>query len=202
MNNLLDVLWRNQGQVLTPELILGLSHALAPAPTAEKQRILDKTGTCTESYKDVVFQIESIRQIFDEVAAQHRAQWDEVEPSREGLNPNYEYIFDSEDAGRYLLFTSRKDGRLVGNVGCYLYPSLHTQKLSAREDALYIVPDSRKGMLAVKFFKYCEGILVNKLAVEEITISTKTTNEVHKLWERQGYKFTDRILTKTFYRIE
>jgi hypothetical protein len=199
MDGLAEILWRNHGQVLTPELIAGVLHAATPPPPETLDHsIAARLGPTPASYKGATFQIERLRDAFDEVSAQHLAQWDEVEPARTGFNPNYEYAFGAEDAGRYVLFTARRDNVLIGNVGCYLYNSLHTQKLAAKEDVLYLVPEERKGYLAVKFFRYCEDVLVNMLAVKEVTISVKTTNEVYRLWERQGYKFTDRVLTRTF----
>lgn len=194
MEAVIQALWRNQGQVLTPELIHGLAVCSAPVLEAP-QDVVSMGNILSNQYGSVVFQVERLADILDEVSEHHKKQWDEIETHREGLNPNYEYMIDAEKQGRYVLFTARKQRRLIGNTGCYVYESLHTKKLSAKEDTMYIVPEERKGMFAVHFFKYCEAAL-KSLGVEEVTVQVKTSNKVYKLWERQGYVFTDRVLSK------
>ena len=198
--NLHEILWRNENQVLTPELIAGILHG---AFMVEDQPLINSIGgPGTNSIGglfpepgQVVFTIERLSDRLDELIPMHQAQWDEIEPIREGLKPNYQGMIDAEKAGRYVLFTARKDGVLIGNTSCYLYQSMHTQKLVAKEDTMYLVPSARKGMTAIKFFKYCEERLI-AAGAQEITISVKTTNDAHKLWERQGYQWTDRVLSK------
>jgi hypothetical protein len=191
-------LWRNQGQVLTPELILGLLQAATPVPPEDKT-VAYTHGPMAEQSGDVLFQLEAMRDIFDELREHHQMQWEEVGDTRAELNPNYEYLLSAERAGKYLVFTARDTttNTLLGNTACYLYHSTHTSRLEAREDTMYVRPEARKGLMAVRFFKYCEKQLVS-LGAREINVSVKTTNEVYKLWERQGYTFTDRVLTKTF----
>lgn len=194
--NLYEILWRNSGQVLTPELIVGILHGAA-APATEDNTLLSKLGPSEQKCGDVTFQIELLADCLDEVKQHHIDQWNEVERARQDLNPDYDTVLRKEREGFYLLFTARKDGKLVGNTGCYLYKSMHNQKLAAKEDTMYLAPEARKGFTAVRFFKYCEKQLL-RTGVEEITISVKTTNSVYKLWERQGYEWTDRVYTKTF----
>jgi len=195
MNNPHEILWRNQNQILTPELIVGILHGLNPAP--QDNALAAQFIGVTESYGGCSFQVERLSDLLPQIREMHVQQWNEVEQARDILNPDYDSILQSERDGRDLLFTARKDGELVGNVGCYLYRSLHTQNQCAREDAMYLIPAVRKGRLAIKFFEFCERNLV-ALKAQEITITTKTSNDVHKLWERKGYAWTDRVLTKTF----
>lgn len=192
--NIHDILWSNQGQRLTPELIVGILHG---ATTQPDNALINTIGDEKEEYNGVTFQVERLADCFDEVVAQHQAQWDEVEKVREDLNPDYEGVLARERAGTYVLFTARKDGELVGNTGCYLFRSMHNQDLSAKEDTMYLAPEVRKGRTAIKFFRYCESQL-RRTGVEEITVQVKTTNKAYMLWEREGYTWTDRVLTKTF----
>lgn len=195
------VLWGNAGQKLTPELIVGI---LAGAEVASVEEPEDKSwfgqfGYRLEEYKGLEFRVELLSDCLDEVSKQHIAQWNEVEPVRTGLNPNYEGMLARERIGQYVLFTARDavTKELLGNTSCYLYRSMHNGKLAAKEDTMYLDPRARKGMNAVRFFKYCEARLV-EFGVREISLTVKTTNEVHKLWERQGYMFAERTYTKTF----
>lgn len=196
MNNISDILWRNQGQVLTPELIFGISHAATPPP-APNTSLLDQYGAQQIAVSGVTFQVDRLADIVDEIAPHHQAQWNEVEVERTDWNPDYQQAALTEAAGKYVLFTARRDGKLIGNMGCYLYHSLHNQKLSAKEDTMYLVPEERRGSLAIRFIQYCEDVLL-MYGVEQITVTVKTSRDVGKLWERRGYAFTDRVLTKSF----
>lgn len=193
MPSLHDILWTNAHQTLTPELIAGILLGLS---YQEDRAIANAIGAETDEYNGITFHVERLSSCLEEVKAHHVMQWAEVERAREGLNPDYATMLDREAKGSYVLFTARKDGVLVGNTGCYLYRSTHNQKLAAKEDTMFLVPAERKGRTAIKFFQFCERQLFS-LGVEEITVSTKVTNNVHKLWERQGYEWTDRVLTKT-----
>lgn len=199
MTNLHDILWRNEMQVLTPELIIGIEYGASTAagtPIGNRKPLIDSLGEFVGKAGAVSFHVERLADCLEEVRLQHADQWDEIEPIRTGLNPDYERQIEMERTGAYVLFTARdSEGVLVGNTSCYLFKSIHTQRLIAKEDTMYLVPVVRKGMLAVKFFRYCEEQLIRAGAME-ITVSVKTTNEAHKLWERQGYLWTDRVLTK------
>lgn len=196
---LYDLLWRNEGQVLTPELIAGICLGMQPEPPSDKSLInqIPLTERTKES-NGYVFSIERLADCFTEIVEQHTAQWQEVERARDGyFKPDYQAAGLAEVSGRRVQFTVRHNGELVGNCGCYISKSLHTQRLKGAEDTMYIAPDHRKGLLATRFFRFCEQKLL-QLGVKEITVSTKVTNDVHRLWERQGYEFTDRVLTKVF----
>lgn len=194
MEALIQALWRNQGQVLTPELIHGLVVSSQSVPPLDKT-IAYSGQILPSEVQGITYQVERLADILDEVRHHHQMQWDEVEGVREELNPNYAFMMQAEKDGRYVMFTARRDGKLIGNTSCYIYDSLHTSKRAAKEDTMYVIPEERKGMMAVRFFKYCEDALV-ALGVQEIQVQVKTTNKAHKLWERQGYVFSDRVLTK------
>lgn len=197
--NIHELLWNNVDQRLTPELIVGiLAGANAPVEPVDNSIVHTLPEVvANSSYGAYSFSVEPILSCFDELTAQHKSQWDEVEQVRQVFNPDYDAIIRSEYAGSRVQFVVRKDGVMVGNCGCYIMRSLHTQQLKASEDTMYIARDHRKGMLAVRFFKFCESVLLH-LGVKEISVTTKVSNNVHKLWERQGYEFSDRVLSKVF----
>jgi len=200
MQSIIQALWRNQGQVLTPEMIHGLVVCSTPAPPPDLW-VKARFPVEPEDSNGIVFDVERLASVLPEVSKHHVDQWNEVEGLREELRPNYDYMLDAERNGRYVLFTARRDGVLIGNTSCYLYDSLHTGKRAAKEDTMYVVPSERRGMMAVRFFRYCERQLV-AFGAREITVQVKTTNRAHKLWERQGYQFTDRVLSKLIERDE
>ena len=198
--NIHEILWNNEGQRLTPELIVGILTGIEsgkpPMPVPLWQLVPPELSSI--AYAKYVFCVEPLPNCFAELAEQHQAQWSEVERVRQVLDPDYDALLHSEQVGKRIQFTIRDEqGQLVGNCGCYVTVSTHTKQLKGSEDTMYIAPEHRKGLLAVKFFKYCESVLLS-LGVKEIGVTTKVTNDVHKLWQRQGYEFSDRVLTKVF----
>lgn len=145
----------------------------------------------------LTFQIERMRDVVEEIKPLHLAHWKETELYRHGqpFNPDYESFIASERAGRYILFTVRHEGELVGNCAVYVQRCTHTQMWVATEDTLFIRSDHRKGRAGVKFFRYCENIL-KALGVTEVRFSVKTVNRVWKVWQREGYAITAYEMTK------
>jgi hypothetical protein len=66
---------------------------------------------------------------------------------------------------------------------------------------MYVIPEERRGLMAVKFFLFFEDRL-RDLGVSEFTVQVKTTNRAYKLWERQGYTFSDRVMSKILDKVE
>lgn len=145
----------------------------------------------------VTFAIERMQDIEAEIRPLHRAHWEETEKHRHGLelNPDYETFKQYERAGRYVLFTVRQAGRLVGNCAMYLGMSAHTQTLVATEDTLYLLPEARRGTTGRAFIGYVEDGL-QRLGVREIDITVKTVNRAERLFRMLGYRHVENGLTK------
>lgn len=150
-----------------------------------------------ETCGQVTFAIERMRDIEAEIKPLHQAHWHETEGHRHGLdlNPDYETFKRYERTGRYVLFTARKAGCLVGNCAMYLGMSAHTQTLVATEDTLYLLPEARRGTTGRAFIGYVEDGL-RKLGVREIDITVKTVNRAERLFRMLGYRHVENGLTK------
>lgn len=133
-------------------------------------------------------QIESIEQIQDEIRPIHLEHWQETEGYRHGIefNPDYSRLAEYERINQYVLFTLRHEGVLVGNCGIYVKQSMHTQRLVATEDTLFI-SKAHRGPTSKWFHDQVENALKG-LGVTEIRITVKNTNRVGKLLQRWGYK--------------
>jgi hypothetical protein len=180
-----EILWRNQGNVLTPELIVGLIHGISFAP--DRSIPLDQFATKTcGSY---VFAVERFAEAVEELKPLHAAHWAETEKHRNGIPLQYDYDgFSARDrAGTVLLFTIRKDGELVGHCTQKLFTSAHTGTLVADEDALFIRSDCRGGRTSYRFIGYMEDCLT-QIGVREIRVSAKMVNAADKLLEKCGFK--------------
>jgi len=193
VNDLMQALQRNLGNVLTPELITGLYLA-----AQEKQTPIDVLNIPGDKHWDYVFAVERIEHVLQELKPLHEQHWMETESYRHSipLNADYEYMINAERSGRFMLFTMRSpDNLLVGNCMMYLTRSTHTRKWIAEEDTIFIRPDHRKGRLGIKFIKYVETVM-RSLGVTEIRVTVKTVNRAGDLLQALGYKHSANQLTK------
>jgi hypothetical protein len=195
-----SVLAMNQGNRLTPELALGIEQSIVAQVTAMRgqDNALALRGFVPEQYRDVVFAVERMDVIRDEIAPLHWAHWQESESSRHELpyNPNYDAYVQQERTGSFMVFTVRDAaGALKGYMQMYIGRSNHTGVLISNEDALFLDPEVRKGFICRRFAAYAEQCL-RALGVREVRLSVKNTNGVWKVWERMGFAATGVELVK------
>lgn len=173
------------GQVVTPELCAWLEenafdrvdHSHAPAKFGSKQ------------YGGLTFQVERIADIQADIEPLHQAHYAETELHRHGLalNMDYAVLNEHERAGRLIQFTARDgDGKLVGNIRMYLYTSVHTQTLAAKEDTIFLLSDYRKGFVAIRFMQWAEQCLA-AVGVREIHTDSKLANNIDRFNKYLGY---------------
>jgi hypothetical protein len=122
----------------------------------------------------LTFAIEPLIDVWPELVELYLAQWNETEAYRHGqpFDPRLERYMEYEQIGWYVLFTARDGEKLVGNIGMYLTPSMHTQQLIATEDTLFLLKEYRKGRNAITFIKFVETEAWRRGAVE-LMISSK-----------------------------
>ncbi|MBA4141927.1 MAG: hypothetical protein H0X43_02750 [Nitrosospira sp.] len=192
---LILLLKANMGLPLSPELAADVCIAASRVeillPDADFRRIKP------ERHDGFVFSLERMEAAADEIMPLHRAHWNETEAHRHGLpfDPDYATFIRYERAGRYVLFTLRRDGALLGNCAMYLDKSTHTKTLIATEDTLYLMPEARRGRTANRFIAYCENAL-RTLGTREINVSVKTVNKAGRFFRMLGYRHVENGLTK------
>lgn len=180
-----EILWRNQGQVLTPELIVGILQGAAYVP----DRYIDFSTVEPREYKGYVFHVERYETALPELRELHKLHWQETEKYRHEipLNPDYAGFIAQDKAGMLVLFTIRKDGELVGQSTMKVHVSMHSQTLVASEDSLFLRQDHRGGFMMVRFIRYMDDVLTH-LQVREVRVSSKMVNSADKLMIRAGFK--------------
>lgn len=136
----------------------------------------------------LVFSVEKVRDVIDELMPQWKLHWNETEAHRKGevFNVNVESYIQYSDVDYYILYTARDNGKLVGNFGAYVFTSMHTQRKEASEDTLFLLPEYRKGLNSVHFVKFIENDMIER-GVVKATISVKSIR-VGKFLEYMGYE--------------
>lgn len=176
----------NLGKKLTKGLglqIMRVASMLDPLISAENmEQILP------EEHEGFVFAVERMEEILSELKLLHQEHWKETEGYRAEipLNPDYMELIRHEHAGRFIVFTLRCDGRLVGNFSLFIAKSHQTQTLVASEDTLYVAPEARGTGAAKGLMEYSEKAL-HKLGVNQITASVKLVNNAGAFLQRMGY---------------
>lgn len=193
--DLISILKSNIDQPLSPELAADIMLAADQIPTLVPFDVIERIRP--EIYGEFTFAVERIEEIVEEIKPLHQAHWDETEAHRHGLpfNPDYETFIRYERAGRYVLFTLRSEGKLLGNCAMYLDKSTHTQTLISTEDTLYLLPKARKGRAASYFVAYVENSL-RQIGVKEISITVKTVNKAGRFFLLLGYRHVENGLIK------
>lgn len=143
----------------------------------------------------ITFQPESIGTIWEEIyplAAQH-AQESRGYRRDEPFLPSRDRYVRYADCGYYHIVTVRDGGRLVGYLGFYLAPSMHSQRLCLSGDSIYLAPSARGGRTAIRLLKYVERYVV-QLAKSEyesmdlvLTVEPGLHRAIVRILERLDY---------------
>lgn len=131
--------------------------------------------------------------LIEELRPLHAAHWAETEGYRHGLEmkPAYETWKQLNAVGRYIVFTVRHEGALVGNCAIHLYESTHTSTLAAKEDTLFIAPAHRVGRLGYRFTQYVIDRLT-EIGAKELTVTAKVGTRSERFFEKLGMRFVAR----------
>jgi GNAT superfamily N-acetyltransferase len=111
-------------------------------------------------------------------------------------NPRLETYFQAADRGEYRVFIVLQNDAIIGYCSVWTTEDMHNSEPIATEDALYVVPECRKGVgrPLVKFvLEYLQGI-----GIKRVTITPVTDLRVGKIWSRMGFKPVAELMTYTF----
>lgn len=134
------------------------------------------------------FSVEPFRAVWEDVDRIGRLHWGETEGYHSGqsYNPDWKRYFSMDDNGWFFVGTARDDnGRMVGYVGVYTMPSMHSQSMIGIEDFFFLEAEYRKGWNAVRFLKFIEQECIRRGCVE-IGFTDKKGKGL--ILERTGYK--------------
>lgn len=140
---------------------------------------------------------------WDEIVKLAAAHWHETmqwQHGKQPFAPDFERYNAYDKAGWAVTFTARDNGRLVGHGLMYVTPSMHTQKLIATEDVMFLLPEYRRGRNALRFYQFVEQEMARRGAVE-ITVTAKPDTGAARILEHLGctlvnYQFAKHLTQK------
>lgn len=142
---------------------------------------------------DLVFGIERMSDMLDEIAPLHEAHYAETEDAylSDPYDPDYARLFLLEEDGGYVVFTARLKEEIVGYVQYHMFRDLHTQQVyTAREDCFYITPKARGLGIAPKLLNYAENAL-RALGAKYVGMTSKHPvggPDIAPFLEKRGYR--------------
>ena len=149
----------------------------------------------------ITFQVEKWRPFHAEAGPIMQRHWEEIAIDRDKIqfsldNARYEGM---DDAGILHILTVRDSGNLMGYYIAFILPHVHYQHagLMAFTDAYYVLPEARRGPVGMQLFAEAEKSLKER-GVVKTYLSTKVHHDNGPLFERLGWKLTDRVYTKVF----
>lgn len=137
----------------------------------------------------IAFGVERLADVWDEFEFLAMCHWAETDMARNGEVLNLDRNRYLRYGDTYLLFTVRDEGKLVGQCGIYVTPSMHTQEMIATEDALYFLPEARRGRRMLDFHKFFLEEM-RKRGVSKVFMTAAPYNGACRLLEYIGYRLS------------
>ena len=146
----------------------------------------------------IEYKEESYSQVVDEIKPLLEDHWDEIALHKDTikLNPDYGRYEAMCNSGSMKIVTARDNEKLVGYCIMLLYHHIHYKdQFMAMDDIFFIAKDYRKGLTGVKLFIKTEEIM-KQYGVTKLSMNVKIHQDVGAIFERLGYKETERMFTK------
>lgn len=103
------------------------------------------------------------------------------------LDPQWREYAILEQMGRFVVFTARDDGRLIGYNAFFLNKHMHYGGFTvAQNDVLFLHPEQRRGTTALKFLDDTEA-RCKALGAQKITYHIKLALDWRPILHRRGY---------------
>jgi len=156
----------------------------------------------TEDYGDYIIGCEKLRDFFVEYRNFLYEQRKVVEPFIEDSAViDHQAVFAMEAAHKFVVFTVRHAGEIVGTSGFGLMNDMSAAgQQTASDHGFFLREEHRKGRLAFKFLSYAEDSL-KKLGVSGVYMGDKSpvgAPDLSKFFKRAGYSMVSRAFLKRF----
>ena len=90
--------------------------------------------------------------------------------------------------GKFVIYTARDNGELVGYAAFFLMTHLHYRATTvAQNDVLFLRADKRQGMTGIKLIKFAESQL-KIMGADKIGWHVKFSKDLRPILHRLGYR--------------
>jgi len=146
----------------------------------------------------ITFHIEKWRPLYAELSVLLPKHWEEIAITRDKvpLDVDVDKYAELCDQGILHIVTARDDGKLIGYHVAMICGHLHYKStLHGITDVYYLLPEYRGKMVGVRLFKEVEDDM-RRRGVKKLYTGTKLHHDMGRMFERLGYKETERLYTK------
>jgi GNAT superfamily N-acetyltransferase len=146
----------------------------------------------------VTFAVEPWAQFQLEAEPLWARHWEEIALDKDAIKLKIDYrAYDQMDAmGMVHVVVARDAGQIIGYHLSFVRAHFHyADSLTAYTDVFWIAPECRKGRVGIALFQFVEKTLKAR-GVERMFSACKLHKDVGKLFERLGWKETERLFTK------
>ena len=147
----------------------------------------------------ITYQQEFLDTVMPEISKLAVLEWEEVQHDQDKkvLDPDWGIYLLLEEKGYLKIFTARSSGELVGYFFATVSPDLHSKgQFYVSNDAIFLHPKHRKGMIGVRLFQFTEKCLLED-GHDRLYVATTERNKIDSLMLRMGYdKVETRFLKK------
>lgn len=146
----------------------------------------------------VTYQRERLFDIIGEVEPLLAAHYEELTLNKERvvLDPKWDEYAALEQIGRFVVFTAREDGRLIGYNAFFTVTHMHYAGLSmAINDVLYLSKGHRLGRTGIRLIQFAEQSL-QKMGIGKLTYHIKYSLDWSAILHRMGYADEEKVVGK------
>jgi len=146
---------------------------------------------------NIVYGIESVKDSWEELAPLAEDHSGEVDGHNLVLDIDKDFYNSIEEAGAFLFFTARKEGRLIGYATFIIRHNPHYKGvLFGVNDAIFVEKKYRASHVGMELVSRAEEVLKEKIGVEFITYHAKVKHSLTKFMRRMGYDMYEHMYMK------
>lgn len=145
----------------------------------------------------MILQQETLFDIVQEVDYLLKMHYEEVAMHKEKikLNPMWDEYASLERLGKFVVFTARQDGKLVGYAGFFLMTHMHYAETKlAINDVLFLHPDQRKSTCGYRLIKFADEQLAKRGDIDKITWHVKFSKDWSPVLHKLGYVDEEKVV--------
>lgn len=145
----------------------------------------------------IKYQAVNYRDCIDEIKSMFESHYDELSVTKGfRLNPDYEIYESADKRNTVKIILCKDDEKVIGYIVFFVGNNLHYKDcLLATEDIYYLLPEYRRGRIAIKMFNFAEDYL-KSIGVNMIRYTTKVHMDNSALFEYLDYNFIEKVFVK------